>query len=273
MTGLNRPLFDEDPTLPPAPALEFGKTPPPAAPTPHTGAGLEELGPRDLGLPQLKIRQPLTPNADGVPEGSYFVTADPAFHSIGRDVVVLEVRKERSLMLPYAGGPSLEAVVQRIAQRTGVEVPLDWDDGPVCFSHDRVRPVELEGLPVLSDTCADCPMNRWRTVKGRRSQDCAESYRLLAYDVVTQRPCVFYARGSAIRPTRELLAQLQSLCERHQRPAYGFGVYMLTRRVEGTDGPYFVPVFQGTYLLEDSAQISFYAAVRQKLASAPVEGV
>lgn len=272
MTSINEPLFDEDPTLPPAPAAEFGNPQPPAPSLPDTAAGLEELGPRDLRIPQLKIRQPLTLGADGVPEGSFFVTADPAFHSIGRDLVVLEVRKERSLMLPYGGGAAAEAVVERIAQRTGVEIPSDWE-GPVCFSHDRIKPVELEGLPVLSDTCADCPMNRWRTVKGRRSQDCAESYRLLAYDVITQRPCVFYARGSAIRPTRELLAQLQSMCERHKRPAYGFGVYMLTKRVEGSDGPYFVPVYQGTYLLEDSAQISFYAAVRAKLASAPVEEV
>lgn len=174
-------------------------------------------------------------------------------------------------MLPFGGGAAAEKVIERISLRTGVEVPATWE-GPVCFSRDRIQPVVLEGQEVLSDTCAECTMNRWRTVNGRRSQDCAESYRLLAFDLVLQRSCVLFARGSAIRPIRELLATLQTLCERHQKPVYGFAVYALTKRVDGSDGqPYHVPVFHTPYPLDDPKQVAFYATLRRKLSAADAE--
>lgn len=264
--------LDMDLAMGPTPRDKLGETTaPPASPFP-TGAGLEDLSPRDLGLPQLKIRQPQTLGAEDVPEGEWFLSSEPDYHSLVRDLVVLEVRKERSLMLPYAGGEAAQAVIARIADKTGVEVPPEWE-GPVCYSHDRIVPVEREGLPVLSPTCAECPMNRWRTVNGRRLQDCAESYRLTLYDVVAQRPCVFHARGAAIRVTRELLAQLQASCERHKQPAFAFVIYATTKRIEGLDGPYYVPVFHAPYLVQDPEQLEFYAALRSKLATATVEEV
>lgn len=255
------PHLDPDPTRPPTPAddLVIDDAPPP-------GSGLEELGPADLRLPQLRLRQPRTLHADRVPEGSWFATDDPSVHSLGRDLVVLDVRKERSLLLPFGRGAAARAVAARIQEKTGVEVPADWE-GPVCSSLDRVRPVVLDGLPPLAAACAACPMARWRTERGRRRQDCAESYRLVLLDLVTGRPCVFFARGAAIRPTRELLTALRTQCERHRRPAWAFSVFALSRRVEGPDGPYHVPVFGPPFAVEPS-QLPFHRALRQRLSAA-----
>jgi hypothetical protein len=239
----------------------------PAEPPP---AGHEELGHEDVRIPQLKIRQELTRNAERVPEGSLFVTSDPGSHSLGRELVLLDVRKERSLLLPYFGGEAADALVARILELTGVIVPPGWD-GPVCFSRDRVRPVEQEEVEPLADECAACPMARWRTVRGRRLQDCAESYRALFYDLATGMPVAFFARGSAIRPTRDLLTNLQVACRREARPAYAYTVELITKRIERPDGSYHVPVFGLPQPIEDSDEIARLAAIRKTCALVQIE--
>lgn len=234
------------------------------------GAGLEEFGEEDLRIPQLKLRQAQTKNAERVPDGSWFVTSDLECHARSRELVFLEMRKERSLLLPYAGGDAADAMIRRIEEQTGVEVPADWE-GPVCFSRDRVRPVAQEGIAPLAEDCASCPMACWRTVRGRRTQDCAESYRLLFFDLATQLPCVLYARGSAIRPTRDLLTNLQVASRRFKLPACGFTVEVGTKKIDSVDGTYFVPVFGRPQPVEDREEIAKYAGIRHACAKRQVE--
>lgn len=234
------------------------------------GAGLEEFGAEDVRIPQLKIRQAQTKNADGVPEGTWFLTSDLEGASATREVVFLEMRKERSLLLPYGGGDAADAAIHRIHQQTGVEVPEEWE-GPVCFSRDRVLPVQQEGIAVLARDCKTCPMARWRSVRGRRIQDCAESYRILVYDLQAQIPAVFYARGSGIRPTRDLLTNLQVACRRRKLPAYGFSFTISTKKRDTSDGTYHVPVFARPTPLEDADEIAQYGGIRTACASVQAE--
>lgn len=236
----------------------------------ETGAGLEEFAADDVRIPQIKIRQAQTKEADGVPDGSWFLTSDLEGASPSREVVFLEMRKERSLLLPYGGGDAADAMIHRIQQQTGVVVPAEWE-GPVCFSHDRVVPVEQEGIGVLAAECKSCPMSRWRTVRGRRMQDCGESYRILLFDLEAQIPAVFYARGSAIRPTRDLLTNLQVACRRRKLPAYGFSFSVGTKKRDSSEGTYFVPVFGRPVPIEDQDEIAQYGGIRQACAAVRAE--
>ena len=261
-TALAVAVADPEPQVPLAPAPQED----PMA----VGAGLEEFGADDVRIPQIKIKQAQTKNADGVPDGTWFLTSDLEGGSETREVVFLEMRKERSLLLPYGGGDAVDAAINRIHQQTGVEVPQSWE-GPVCFSRDRVRSVEQEGIEVLSSHCKGCPMSRWRSVRGRRIQDCAESYRILLYDVETQLPAVFYARGSGIRPTRDLLTNLQVACRRRKLPAYGFSLTISTKKRDRDEGTYYVPVFGRPIPLEDSEEIAQYGVTRAACAAVQVE--
>ncbi|HBP23611.1 MAG TPA: hypothetical protein DEA08_38265 [Planctomycetes bacterium] len=245
-------------------------TPEPEADAMAVGAGLEEFGADDVRIPQLKIRQAQTKNADDVPEGTWFLTSDLEGASTTREVVFLEMRKERSLLLPYGGGDAADAAIHRIHQQTGVEVPQGWE-GPVCFSRDRVQPVQQEGIEVLASDCKRCPMSRWRSVRGRRIQDCGESYRILFYDLEAQIPAVFYARGSAIRPTRDLLTNLQVACRRRKLPAYGFSFVISTKKRDTNDGTYHVPVFGRPIQIEDADEITQFGGIRAACAAVQVE--
>ncbi|MBL4846133.1 MAG: hypothetical protein JKY65_11450 [Planctomycetes bacterium] len=234
------------------------------------GAGLEEFGADDVRIPQIKIKQAQTKNADGVPDGTWFLTSDLEGASDTREVVFLEMRKERSLLLPYGGGDAADAAIHRIHQQTGVEVPQTWE-GPVCFSRDRVSPTEQEGIDLISQHCKGCPMSRWRSVRGRRIQDCAESYRILLYDVEAQLPAVFYARGSGIRPTRDLLTNLQVACRRRKLPAYGFSFTISTKKRDRAEGTYYVPVFGRPVPIEDAEEIAQYGGTRAACSAIQVE--
>lgn len=276
--GESVPFDDPEPTIAPGPAEAFGDAPTgeeerllPAQADPFAiGAGLEEFDAEDVRIPQLKIKQAQTKNAAGVPDGALFLTSDLEGHATTRELVLLELGKERSLLLPYGGGVAAEAMIARIYEKTGIDVPDDWE-GPVCFSRDRVAPVAQDGIKPLADNCEGCPMNRWRTVRGRRMQDCAESYRLLFFDVTAQLPAVFYARGSAIRPARDLLTSLQVACRRRGLPAYGFAFSVTTKKVEAGDGTYFVPVFGRPTELEDREEVARYAGIRRACATVQVE--
>ena len=258
---MDSPDRDPDHALPPTPAAFLRGEPP----TDQLGVatGLERLTREDLRLPQLKLKQPSSPFGAGVPDGSWFLTTDPEAHALSRGLVLLEARKERALILPAWGGPELvQAACQRIRDETGVEVPPNWE-GPVCYSRDRVRPVEREAIPPLAAECATCPMTRWRTVEGRRVQDCRESYRLLFWDMGADLPCVFFARGAAMRATRELLTNLQVACHREELPALAFLFGLSSQRMEGVDGPYYVPVFSRPYPTSRPEEVPRYAAIRR----------
>jgi len=229
--------------------------------------------PRLYEIPETArcIRLRIVPkNADEVPDGTWFLTSDLEGASDSREVVFLEMRKERSLLLPYGGGDAADAAIHRIHQQTGVDVPQSWE-GPVCYSRDRVTPVQQEGIEVLASACKGCPMSRWRSVRGRRIQDCAESYRILLYDLEAQLPVVFYARGSAIRPTRDLLTNLQVACRRRKLPAYGFSFVISTKKRDTSDGTYHVPVFGRPVPLEDAEEIAQYGGIRAACAAVQVE--
>jgi hypothetical protein len=238
-------------SLPPLPTIE-----PPARPAPPD-TGLEQIGTNSVRLPRLKLRQELTRNADGVPEGSIFISSQPGDHALGRTVVLLAVRKERALRLPVREDDA-KNLRQRIIAQTGVEVPADWQ-GTVCFSRDRILPEVQPGIDPLNPNCLNCPMGRWRTVNGRRVNDCAESFRLILFDRRAQVPCIFFANGSAVRPARDLLTALKVACRRHERPAFGFTVELSTRRVEADDGHFFVPVFDRPEPIADTAEVSLLA--------------
>ena len=234
------------------------------------GAGLEGFGADDVRIPQLKIRQAQTKNAEGVPEGHWFLTSDLEGASPARNVVFLEMKKERSLLLPYAGGDAADAMIHRIHEKTGVRVPADWK-GPVCYSRDRIQPTPQDGIDLLCVYCDDCPMARWRTVRGRRIQDCGEFYRILLYDLESQLPAVYYAHGSAIRPTRDLLTNLQVACRRHKLPAYGFSFSIATKRPDEKDSSYHVPVFGRPVPLSTNEEVQQFAGIRLACASVRVE--
>lgn len=274
---------DRDPSpdhaIPPTPREELlrgetGRPTEPAKivwPTPDpslAGAGLEQLLPGDLRLPLLKLKQPWTPFASRVPEGSWFLTSDEEGHALSRGLVLLEARRERALLLPvHAGENAVAAACQRIEEETGIDVPPNWE-GPVCWSRDLVRPVQQEGIPTLSEACASCPMSRWRTTpRGRRFQDCRECYRLLFWDMAADLPCVLYARGGGLRTAGELLTQLQVACHREELPAWGFVFGLSAKRLEGESGPYYVPVFSRPYPTTQTQAIERFAAVRRACAA------
>lgn len=225
------------------------------------GAGLEDFGPEDLRLPRLKLKQAETTGAERVPEGSWYLTGDEEGHSLSRGLVLLEMRKERSLVLPWSPVAAREAQAQRIEEKTGVRVPLDHE-GPVCASRDRVLPVAWEGRTPLSERCASCPMARWRTVAGRRVQDCAESYRLLFWDEGAETACVYHARGSALAPAKDLLTNVRVACRRFGRPACGFQIGLSVRRAYGLDGSYWVPSFTRPYPHTDPVAWERFVEIR-----------
>ncbi len=269
---------DRDPTLdnaiPPTPREELLRGEagakivwPPSTtsdPAPVAGTGLEALAPGDLRLPFLKLKQPWMPFASRVPEGSWFLTSDEEGHALSRGLVLLEARPERALLLPrHSGEKAVAAACQRIEEESGIDVPSNWE-GPVCWSRDRVRPVQQEGIPTLSEDCASCPMTRWRTSpRGRRYQDCKECYRLLFWDMAADLPCVLFARGSSLRAARELLTQLQVASHREELPVWGFVFGLSAKRLEGETGPYYAPVFSRPYPTTQRQEIERYAAARR----------
>ncbi len=269
---MNRPDSDSiDHAMPPTPLVDLLRAEGPKILWPErdlvVAAGLERLAKGDLRLPQLKLKQPSTPYAARVPEGSWFLTTDEEGHALSRGLVLLEARKERALLLPlFAGEEAVQAACERIEQETGVEVPEGWE-GPVCYSRDRVRPVEQEAIPTLAAACASCPMVRWRTVEGRRVQDCRDSYRLLFWDMAADLPCVLFARGAAMRPARELLTHLQVACHKADLPACAFVIGLSARRVEGVNGPYYVPLFSRPYPSTHPEETPRYAAIRRACAA------
>lgn len=233
--------------------------------------GLESFGPEDVRLPQLKLKQAETLGAERVPEGSWYLTNDQDGHALSRGLVLLEMRKERSLMLPWSSPRARETLVRRIAEETGVQVALDHE-GPVCFSRDRVLPVLLEGLTPVARSCASCPMARWRTVERRNVQGCAESYRLLFWDEGAEAACVYWARGCAIAPVRDLLTNLHVACRRYQRPACGFQIGAAARHVRSLDRSYWVPTFTRPYPHVDPHSWARLTEVREACASAGRSG-
>lgn len=235
-----------------------------------TSAGLEGFSLRDVKLPLLKLKQAGTQDAPRVPDGSWYLTNDPEGHSLSRGLVLLEMRKERSLVLPYAGVAAREAVASRIERATGVHVPLDHE-GAVCFSRDRLRPVVLEGVEPLSDQCTTCPMARWRTVAGRRVQDCAESYRLLVWDEGAEAACLLYARGGAIGPVRDFLTNVQVACHRYKLPACGFRFGLSSRRAHSLEGSYWAPLFTRPYLHTNQDAWQQFDEIRRACSPEPRE--
>lgn len=227
-------------------------------------AGLEPFGPEDVGLARLELKQPGSLGAERVPEGSWFLTSDPDGHSLSRGVVLLEMRKERSLLLPW-DDPEREAVARRLEAETGVVVDLEHD-GPVCWSRDRVLPVTDEGGTALAESCARCPMARWRMERGRRVQDCAESYRLLLWDEGADAACVYHARGAALQPVRNLLTNLRVDGRRFGLPACGFQLGLAARLVYSAEVPYWVPVFSRPYRHVDPRAWERFTRIREACA-------
>lgn len=224
--------------------------------------GMEAFGAEDLRLPQLKLRQEETERAERVPPGSWFVTSDPEGHALSRGVVLLEMRKERSLLLARDSLAPRRAQVARIARETGVTVPIDHE-GPVCFSRDRVTPADHSGTWALSERCATCPMARWRTVDGRRTQDCAESYRLLLWDEGEETACVYHARGAAIPVVKDLLTSLRVATRRLGVPACGFRMGLSARLVRSLEGSYYLPSFTRPYPHSDPLVWRRYAEIHE----------
>jgi hypothetical protein len=213
--------------------------------------------------------QAQTRDASGVTHGHWFLAGDLEGGAPERELILLELRKERSLMLPYGGGAAAEAMVQRIYTVTDgrVNVPDAWE-GPVCYSRDRKLPVlQLDtngskAIETVSETCEACEMARWRSIRGRRMQECGESYRIDMLDVSTQMPVTYYARGAAIKPVRNLLTGLKAASYQHRRPAYGFTFVASAKEIEREDGTYYEPAFSRPRLIEDPDTIASACATR-----------
>lgn len=95
-------------------------------------------------------------------------------------------------------------------------------------------------------------MAGWRTVDGRRVQDCAEGYGFLFLDLLAQLPAVLHARGSALPPMADLLATLQVASRRERRPFFAFSFSISTRSATHEAGnTYFVPTFSPPELIDD----------------------
>ncbi|MEZ6187928.1 MAG: hypothetical protein R3F62_23330 [Planctomycetota bacterium] len=259
-----RAILAERPTVRLLPLAESLRSTEATLPDPQPPAaieGLEGLAHSDLRIPQLKLRQPRTTRAAGVAEGDFFLAGDPTSAAPARTLALLELRRERRVLLPFEDGPATDALLQRIERKTGLRVPPDWQ-GPVCSSRDRVQPTPQAGIELPAVRCAHCALARWRTEDGRRSQDCAEVYRLLVFDLERQLPAVFLAKGSAIRPVRELLTQLQVAGQRHRRPAFGFWFEVTSAAREERGETYYVPVFTLPSPLGTAEQVAQLAAVR-----------
>jgi hypothetical protein len=79
-------------------------------------------------------------------------------------------------------------------------------------------------------------------------------------------PCVFFARGRALRAAGELLTQLRVACHREGLPTWGFVLGLSAKRVEREGSPYYAPVFSRPYPTTQTQEIERYAAVRRACA-------
>ena len=260
----DEPLVDPDPTLGPEAFArarleeerDRGRVPLPADPRLATAAGLEECGPEELHVPELRIKQSHGEATEAVGPGEWYLAGVPEV-ILPRELslVVLEVRRERALVL----GSFDVALEARVRERAGTAVVTEVG-APVCSSRDRVQPDQGEGLFPLSTDCASCPFSRWRVEAGQRVQDCREGLSLLV--VEGEQVAEYHARGPALRPVRELLAWLQVACRRDRAPACAYRVGVYTTEVQGPDGPLWVPWFDDPRRIEDSHQVARWAELR-----------
>jgi len=232
------------------------------------GAGLGDFGHGDVRIPTLKIKQAQTQDADEVPDGSLFITSDPDGHSETRELILLELGKERSLLLPYGGGAPEESAREALSA-VGVDVPGKWE-GPVCSSRDRKAPEPNVDLAPVSTSCSSCPMGKWD--RKTRSQPCRESYKLLLVDAESQLPATFYARGGSYRAVGNFLTILLAATRRHNLPAYGFTFTLQAKKVKGEKGTFWTPVFSRPEPIQERAQIELLAGIRTACASTDEEG-
>lgn len=261
------------------PASASDPSPEPALPVARAAAplarvveieGLEVLDASDMVIPNLKVAQAMTKERDGVADGEFFLTDDPAgTKSVERVLVILDVGKGRELLGPYENPEQMDALVARIRAETSgrVQVPEDHE-GAICYSLDRVAPVPQDH-GVVAASCKGCKFAEWRTVRNRAIRDCNESYRFLAVDETeadAARPVVMRLRGSAIKPTKALLTQLQLACAREQVGVFGFRVRVTTKKTVNDRGTFYTPAFGRPERLsaEETARFSnLRQAVRQ----------
>lgn len=242
---------DPDPTLKPAAFPRRAARPAPLVPDLSTAAGLEACRADDLHVPALRIKQSRGEGGAAVRPGEWFVDGAPELVIRELSLVVLEVHRERALLLSE-DDPYLETLVRDAVGWVDLPAGQRW---PVCRSRDLLRPERAAGLLPLAKECAGCPF----TPRG-----CDEGYRLLVVEPQEGGFIAHYhALGAARRPVRELLTELQLACRRDRAPACGYRVAVGTREVEGPDGPVWIPHFEQPERLQDPAQVCAHAELRR----------
>ena len=244
--------------------------------------GLEVLDASDFQLPTLALSQAQS-QIEGdveVPHGHWYYRQQPQINSAERKLVILDVKKGRSFMLPFDQKQRPDAVA-RVKKVTGQDVSTEHE-GPMCHSRDRVTPIAGEGLQPFATSCADCPFAKWQKVGGASVMDCGESYDFLILDVTAGvdagMPAWTFLRGAAIKPTKSLNTNLITSCAQKKvdnkpAPVYAFEITLGSKKVKGDNGTYYVPVWGFPVPITDVSRITSYAGVRAGCLAAQEQAV
>ena len=238
--------FGATPTPMPAPIVraepEFAALPAVAPePAPISDDGLELLGADDMVIPRLKLKQPMTQNADPVEEGRYFTSTDI---DEGREVFTFSVfrvtpRYEAKLAIDEEKRWSQ---IERLERQVGRSLEIGDKDFHVCASDDRRLPNATIRVP-LSPSCETCSMRTWQKVGKSNVRTCNEVYDFAIVDLDEMQPMLWTMRGSAVKAAKRLNTALKMASRRYGKGAHGVYFEARSERREGKAGHYYVPTF------------------------------
>ena len=153
----------------------------------------QELRPDELVIPQVKLVQGVSRDADSRQAGSFYNTITKEYTSELR-VAVLALSRSRSLF-----------------------VSDKFSDPPVCVSDDGNKPREqVKVADAVSElmtgpTCKVCWASQWGTARQGmgKGQACRFSYNLLCMDPVDEMPFLLRVSGTSISPFAEYATVLR----------------------------------------------------------------
>lgn len=249
------PFIDPDPTLGPA-ALAIARRavgPPPRDPLCAVAAGLEDCAPADHLVPALRIWQPQERRDELISAGTWFLHDRLLALDGSLELVVLEVRKQRALLLPE-DELYLDTRVREAVGWITLAHERRW---PVCSSLDGLRPERGPRRLPLAEACGAC------SFAGR---GCSEGYRLLVVEArAGEFVAEFHATGLAARAVQELITDLQLACRRDRAPSCAFSVLATTTQEDGPEGPEWVPCFDPPEALDRPEWVTGLVELRQAL--------
>lgn len=242
--------------------------PAPAAPQ-ADGDGLELLGMDDLTIPRLRIRNPGT-DAEGVPEGHFFLSTDFDENSAELELAVLQVTPQRELKIPI-DDDKRKALLLGVETKLGRRLEVDEKAFTLCRSLDRKLPI----AGGLSPKCEGCVFGTWRREDGKNVRECQEIYELAVVDLESLQPIVWTLRGSGMKPGKKLNTMLVMKLRRlkGKGKAWQFATRVKLDRVKSTKpgvSPYYVPNFGKLEAIDDAELVEELGGLRASMIGAKV---